>query len=437
MKSIYSEMDKMQHLAKNKVLKALNKKNEALIVSATGTGKTEIAAKIIDKINKSSKILWITHQNELVDQVAKRLNDRLGIDVSIFNGSTKDMSGKVVVASVQSISKTANLKKFKKKYFNFLFIDECHHAPAQTWNKTIDYFQAKKIGMTATHKRPDGQSVTDIFGSPVFELPFEDAQRKKFLAKDWNRVILTNSTIEGFTAKHKDYSEKQLDKLYVSHERNRIILDSYLKYGRKKVISSGMKPKAVCFCINVKHAIRMSKMFQDAGIPSAFICGDKKYQSSKERSEVMDSFRNSNKIEILCAVNIFNEGIDIPEANIGLMVRPTRSNIVYQQQVGRIARSNGGKKKFFVVLDFVDVTRQEYSGYIMGNLKKKGISHGNIVADFLKEKDPILVNQRVTNIMASVREFERLVDVIVTKQNINAHLEAISQGKILKTRLIL
>ena len=169
-----------------------------------------------------------------------------------------------------------------------------------------------------------------------------------FLAKPISRVILTTSALDGFKTDTREYSVKQLDKLYSSKSRNFIILKEY-----KAVRSKLKKPKAVGFCININHARNMAKLFSVNGIKANFICSNSKFQTPQERNDVMTKFRETDEIEVLFAVNIFNEGIDIPEANIALMIRPTGSNIVYQQQIGRVARTNGGKKKEFYVLDFV------------------------------------------------------------------------------------
>lgn len=434
MSNIIHSLNRMQNVVKNKTHLYLKKEDSALIVSATGTGKTEMATKIIMSLPKATKVLWLTHQNELVKQVAERLTIKTDRYISIFNSEFKELGGDVVIASIQSLSKPNVLKKISRNAFDYVFVDECHHAPASTWLRTIQHFNCKKIGLTATYKRPDGLSVSDIFGNPIFELPFEKAQEKGFLAKDQNRLILTNSVINGVSILGRDYTAKQLDKLYTSKDRNNIIVKAYLKHGRAAIKKAGMKPKGVCFCINIDHAIRMSEMFNKHGISSSFVCGNSRKQSVLERDRIMDSFRTTNDIEILCVVNIFNEGIDIPEANVGLMARPTRSNIIYQQQVGRIARPDEGRKKFFVVLDFVDVTSQEYSGYVMGSLKQVRAVHSQIITEYVSEADPVVINKRVDNIMQTVRQFENIIDLPVNDQNKKEHLEALARGNVLKRK---
>lgn len=410
----FSKFDAIQIKAKNAVLKSLMTNGSALLQMATGTGKTNTAKKILDKLlkkNPKARILWLTHSNELIEQTANRiLLYTPNMNVSIYNGETKDRNGQVVIASIQTISRPSNLEKFNEDEFDFIFVDEAHHTPAITWKRILGHFKkSKKFGFTATPYRPDGQSLYDFFGKPVFELSFRKAQKEGLLAQNISYVILTNSSLKPIVTKEGEYSPKELDRLYVSKDRNEIIIKSYLKYGRQEMKKSGLKFKSICYCINTEHAKRMSKIFRAAGLTSEFIVGDTRHQTSKERGRIYETFRDTFDIEILCVVNIFNEAIDIPDLACALMARPTRSNIVYSQQVGRPSRIVPGYKNNFIVLDFVDNTRREYQGYIMSNLLQTGISYEQMVVEYLNEKDPIVVSHRIKNIMKGVEEFENRI----------------------------
>lgn len=403
MNNVIKKMNYIQKKAVDAAVSNIKRKNKALIHMATGTGKTETAVKIVEKL-KSGKTLWLTHTDELVDQVAERFISNGYLDVSAFNRAGKNLDSKLVVASVQTISRFNHLKHIPIDMFDLIIVDECHHAAAETWERVLNHFTCPRLGLSATPYRPDYKhdTIFQLFGEPCYEYSFSDAIKDKVLAKPENVIVLTDSAIDGFKSLQKEYSEKQLEKLFTSQERNLIIVQEY-KDIRKQV----KRPKTVCFCINIKHAIRMTKRFKLAGIKSNFICGDSKFQKDAERVSVMNKFRTTNEIEILCAVNIFNEGVDVPEANIGLMTRPTGSNIIYQQQLGRLARSNKGKKKIFYTIDFVDNTRHEFSGYTTTNMVTKGSINTKVITKYLINQDPIAVKKTHNDVMKQVQKFEK------------------------------
>jgi len=424
---IQAEVIKIAH-------KSLTINKKALLYMATGTGKTEIAIKLI-QARGYRRVLWLTHQDELAKQSFERFNSRGIRDVTLYTGKFKDRNGSIVIASVQTISKYNNLKTFKPNTFDVIVVDEAHHSPAPSWDKTISFFKAERIALTATPFRPDNRHdrVFDHFGTPVCEWTFDKAVSKKILAKPNAYLILTNTTIEGFTRFDKDLTKNQLDRLYTSEDRNRIIVKSYKEIAKREVKRLKMKPKTICFCINVSHAKYMSKMFNNTGIKAAFVVGDSKYQTPEQRENVMTTFRTTDEIEVICAVNIFNEGVDIPEANIALMLRPTSSNIIYQQQVGRLARTNNGKKKEFIILDFVDNTSKSYTGYVAGNLLNGGSTHTKIITKYLNYPDDILTKRRIKDVMARVKDFENgLWDLYLKDKNaVTAQIEALKKGKVI------
>lgn len=401
------KLNQIQAKAKKAALKALKTEGKALLHMATGTGKTETAIKIFSEYEKQNKrMLWITHKTDLVEQSAARIMTQLGVDTTLFGGASKDNSGQVVVASVQSLSKASALAKFDKNMFDLVIVDEAHHAPAKSWTKSIEHFNADKLALTATPYRPDKQDLGPMFGDSVFSLRFSQSQKMKLLAPNKARLILTTSSIAGLSHINKDYTKSQLEKLYASTDRNKIIVNAYLEFGRKEVIKAKMKPKAICFCINTKHARRMAKLFKASGINAGFLSSKVNVQNANDRELTFKRFSNTNEIEVLCAVDILNEGTDIPDVNIGLMARPTRSNIIYTQQIGRLARADKGNKKFFIVLDFVDNTRKQYSPYTAGNLTQRAYTSSEVITKYVSNQDPIDVNERVENIMKSVEDFE-------------------------------
>lgn len=415
MQELRKKLNKVQSVASKSILKSLNKNNQALLQMTTGTGKTNTAIRVFEALkekNKNIRILWLTHLNELVEQAGERfLNVLPGTDVGLFSGKQKDEDSQVTIASVQTISKKHNLEKFKNK-FDYIFVDEAHHTPANTWTKTLEAFpKAKKFGFTATPYRPDGRNeeIKEFFGDPVFELLYPDALKKKLIAKTKSWIILTNSILMPDFDSTGDYSRATLDRLWSTSDRDQVIVKSYLKYARPAMKNAKLPFKAICYCINTNHAKNMVKAFKKhgKGVKAGLLIGDAKVLTPAQRQKVYDDFVNKNDVEVLCVVNIFNEGIDIPMVGCLLMARPTKSNIVYTQQVGRGLRRVPGKKEECIVLDFVDNTTKEYLGYTSSNLDPSaGVSHRQIRTDYLDKVDPIVIEERVDDIMSSVMEFE-------------------------------
>lgn len=425
------KLDSIQKQTKIKALKALNKNGKTLVRMATGTGKTETAIKIFEALDKKNnkRVLWLTHQNELIEQSGNRFLDRNHYDVGLFNSKDKVTQSKIVVGSIQSLAR--GLNRFHPKDFDLIIVDEAHHSPAEQWTKVINYFQAPKLGITATPYRPDGQSLDDMFGDLCVDISFVKAQSLGVLAKDKTRAIVTNSVLSGFVDLGGEYNKRQLDRLYTSNNRNDIIVKSYLKYGRKEAKKLKMVPKGICYCINSKHAKRMNKLFNNAGIKSVFVSGNIKNTSTNQRQQYMNDFKNTNKYEILCVVNLMNEGVDVPDANIALMCRPTQSNIIYSQQVGRLARINNGKKKQFIILDYVDQTNTDFQAYGVGNLKNGSYQPNEVVVEYLNENDPKFRDQVAKDIMKKAEEFEVTMrkQIDLSKVNEQSLLEYIKTGK--------
>lgn len=352
------------------------------------------------------KFLWLVGRNNLVEQTAERFIDNDLCDVGLLNGHHRNYDNQIIIASIQSISKSNVLKKFKKDQFHSIFVDEAHHAAASSYQKVLSYFNsAKKVGLTATPDRPDGLEILKDFGKPIFEQNFKAGQKLGVLAKHITYAILTDATIGGIPTKSGEYSAKSLERLYTVSGRNQLIVDSYIRYAKTPIKKLRMKPKAICFCINVAHAKRMSELFNSRNIKSAYICGNAATQSFEERKELEEKFKNTNEIEILCSVDLMNEGVDISDANIALMARPTRSPIIYTQQVGRVARIDEGKKKKFIVLDFIDNCRKEYHSYTMGHKDGSKGKNTTVVVDYLNCKDKIAVSERVEDFMKGVEDF--------------------------------
>lgn len=416
MSALRHRLDEVQTKPVNNVLKALKTEHRALLQMATGTGKTNTAIKVFQKLysqNKNIRVLWLTHLAELAQQSYHRFVDVAGltpgVDVGLYSGAIKDKEAKVVVATVQSISKKDNLESFDPSNFDYIFVDEAHHTPASTWKKVLEYFpKAKKFGFTATPNRPDGKrDIQDVFGEePVFELSYKDAVKKKLVAKAEGWLVLTDSVIQPKFDTNGDFARSSLDRLWTTHGRQETILNAYKKYGRREMKKMGLPFKTICYCINTHHAKEMAKLFNANGIVASVLVGDGKVLTPAQRLLVFHEFTNIDKTEVICVVNIFNEGVDLPGVGCMLMARPTKSNIIYWQQLGRGVRRIDGKKEKVIVIDFVDNAEKEFLGYNSANIENKGMSHKRIVTEFLKEPDLVKVERRILDLTLSVEKFD-------------------------------
>jgi superfamily II DNA or RNA helicase len=397
-------LDEVQKDVVRRAHELLRRERRCLVQMTTGTGKTIVGAKIINTFPRA-KILWLTQTEELIQQTVKDLSQWFS-DVGIFQRQEQSFSSRVVVASLQSITKDENLKRFRRKHFGLLVVDEAHHAAADSWAKVVDYFDCKKLGLTATPHRHDGRDISEIFGKRAAQLSYEQAKEMKLIASEVYRVILTNSKVEGLVTRSGDYKPSELDRLVVSENRNQIIVDSYKKYGRKFMDESGLQRKAICFCITVSHAVRMRDFFNKNGVSAEILVGktgkksasyavENRPQTELERAQAYKSFCEGDGAEVLCVVNVLNEGKNIRDVGCLLMARPTRSGIIFAQQMGRGCRRIEGKKHEFMVLDFVDLINERFPPMTLSRLTGVDYDHSQIDVSYYRGADPIVVNEYV------------------------------------------
>ncbi len=395
-------LNRIQKGAVDGAVRALRSENKCLVVMTTGTGKTMVGAKIISQFPKA-KVLWMTQTEELIEQSVLDLQKVFGEEaVGLYKRQTRSLLERVIVASVQTIEKEEYLHTIKRDAFDLIVVDEAHHAPANTWNKVLRYFKGKRLGLTATPVRGDGQGLEDIFGLSAFNLSYEEAKKYRLIAEEVYRVILTNSKVEGITTRSGEYKPNELDRLVISKNRNEIIVDSYKKYGRGFMRELGLPYKTICFCITVSHANRMKDLFLKNGIKADILISkhassvsEGSPQTEKMRHEVYESFLMGYGPEILCVVNVLNEGKNIPDVGCLLMARPTRSAVIFQQQMGRGCRRIEGKKEKFVVLDYVDLINRKYPPMSLSKVTGKPFKTDQIVVDYYRGSDPIVMNEYV------------------------------------------
>lgn len=407
MNHLHHRLNEIQKEASEKALEELRLFGKTLIVMTTGTGKTILGMKIIRE-GGFKKVLWLTQIQELIRQTEEDFVQFFGREkVGLCQRNQQDRDCPYLLASVQTLTLDRWLHSYKPDEFDLLIIDEAHHSMASSWKKIIDYFKAPKIGLTATPKRRDEKDIGELFGNHSFFISYEEAKQQKLIAEETYRMVLTNSVLEGLPGPSGDYSAYQLDRLVTSLSRNDVILESYLKYGRTFLRENRLPLKTICFCLNVRHAFFMRDFFRNAGISSDILvsldqhnqnsktCSTRQFQSTQERKSVFHDFLKGKGCEILCVVNILNEGKNIPDVGCLLFLRPTNSATIYQQQVGRGCRRIEGKKEKFMILDFVDLPERMSrtpSPFSFFKWTGKLPDYSSFILDFYRGRDPVILD---------------------------------------------
>lgn len=352
----------------------INGNKKGLVISATGTGKTYLAAmdikqffeinsntenklfKITDKKSKTSniKFLFIAHREELLENAINVFSKVLKIDKNEFGriyGGLKEIDKSIIFASIQSLRNCYN--EFKPSFFDYVIVDEFHHSMSDSYLKTLSYFNPKfLLGLTATPKRMDGKDILSLCDyNIVDEIGIKEALEEDLIVP-FHYFGVNDYTInyDNIPYKNGKYNEKILLENLLLNTRTDYIVKKINKFG-----FDGDELSAVAFCQNIEHAFFMKEEFSKKGYKSAVITAN---TSSNERSEILEKFKNK-KIEILCVVDILNEGIDIPTINLLLFLRPTMSSTIFIQQIGRGLRK-AKNKDFVTIIDFIGNHKKDY-----------------------------------------------------------------------------
>jgi len=328
-----------------------------LIVAATGTGKTVISAfdfKNFRKENPTAKLLYVAHRKEILQQAQ-----------STFQGILKDNNfGELWVdgiepekynclfASVQTLNSRLETLNLTESYYDFIIIDEVHHIFAKSYRPILDRFTPKiLLGLTATPERMDGEDILKDFSNVIAaEIRLPEALNRKLLCPFLYFGITDSIDLSNVEWKNGRYLPSELTKIYTQNDK-RVgeIISNLNRYLRDK-----NEVRALCFCVTQEHAEFMAEKFMLAGLKSDYLVSSR----NELRDDLRVKFRNK-EINYLFVVDIFNEGIDIPEIDTVLFLRPTESLTVFLQQLGRGLRL-ADDKDCLTVLDFVGNSRPEY-----------------------------------------------------------------------------
>ena len=375
----------------------LDGNDKALVVAATGIGKTYLAAFDSREFNR---VLFVAHREEILKQAyesfanvrtdkwlsvmageEKLVADKEEIlehkvnnkttqeyehNMGFFMNSTKETKKDIIFASVQSLGKEKylNEKYFDKDYFDYIVVDEFHHAVSKNYQNIINYFTPKfMLGLTATPDRLDNKDVFSICDyNTVYEATLKTAINKGWLVPFRYYGIYDESVnYDEVEYKNGKYNEKELEKALSINNRAELILKHYKKY---------KSTRALGFCTSKSHAEFMAKYFNENGVPSCAVYSSSEGEYNEERSIALKKLRDED-INVIFSVDMFNEGLDIKSIDMVMFLRPTESPTVFLQQLGRGLRKDKNKK-YLNVLDFI------------GNFKK-----ANLVPYLLKGESKI------------------------------------------------
>lgn len=341
--------------------RAVHGRHKNLLIAATGTGKTVVAAldyrQLCAEFGRRPRLLFVAHRREILQQAQRTYREVLQSSDfgEILIGGEEPRRWTHVFASVQSLHGD-RLTRIAPDHFDVIVIDEFHHAEAPTYRKILNYFQPQELlGLTATPERGDGENVQKFFDYRVaHELRLWDALRLQLLAPLHYYGVDDDTDLTSLTWNRgkKDYNTSELSEFYIKagEKRTRFIIN---ELNRRIFDLSQMK--ALGFCVSIAHAEYMSEQFNAFGIPALAVSSK---QSTEKRRKAIAQLRDGD-IKIIFAVDIFNEGIDIPSINTLLLLRPTQSPVLFVQQLGRGLRLNQGKDAC-VVFDFLGLQHEEF-----------------------------------------------------------------------------
>ncbi|HQX44828.1 MAG TPA: DUF3427 domain-containing protein, partial [Saprospiraceae bacterium] len=326
-------------------------KNKALIISATGTGKTYLSAFDALAFNPK-KILFVVHRLTIAKDSLSTFKSVFGADktMGVYSGNQRELDCDFVFSTIQTISKPNHLDNFSKDHFDYIIIDETHRSGADSYLRLIEHFEPKfLLGMTATPERTDGNDIFRLFDHNIaYEIRLNKAMEEEMLSS-FHYFGVADLSID-----NTPVDTKSDFRYLVARERVERIIEKAKFYGSDNGITRGL-----IFCSRKNEAIELAELFNSEGIKAIALTGD---NSEEERSLAIEKLETDNlneKIDYIFTVDIFNEGIDIPKINQIIMLRPTESAIIFIQQLGRGLRKVDGKG-YLTVIDFIGNYENNY-----------------------------------------------------------------------------
>jgi superfamily II DNA or RNA helicase len=316
------------------------------VILPTGTGKTFCA---VQAIKDMGRILWITHTEELISQSAAALSEEVEGEIGLIKAGTFDVEHNVVMASAQTLHR--RLGKMKPDDFDVIVADECDLFGAVSFNKSLDYFTPKlRLGLTATYYRNDNLQMTDIFDEVAYEYTLREAVTEGYLAKPIVIKLKTSTSLDKVHTLAGEFNTKELSNEVNTPARNYQIVNAYLEHGQGRQVIS--------FCCDVQHAIDLCEAFNEKGVNTEYIVGDKKLTT--DRKGTISRFE-SDETTGLTNVMVLSVGYNYQDIGVEIMACPTKSRRKYIQQLGRGFRLKTDKflekwTQDIIIIDVVDGT---------------------------------------------------------------------------------
>lgn len=323
-------------------------KKKALVISATGTGKTYLSAFDVQQF-EPKRMLFIVHREQILQKSLKDFQNVLQFPESeglIYHSGADLTNKKYIFATIQTLSRDSHLNLFTEDYFDYILIDEVHKAGADSYKKVMAHFNPEFfLGMTATPERTDGQNIYELFDYNIaYEIRLQDALDNDMLCP-FIYFGVKDIEIDGHLI-----DEKTNISNLTSHERVKHILQKIDFYG-----VSGEKVKGLIFCSSKQEAHELSLKLNQYGKACRALTGDDNIET---RNEVVSQLEKG-QLDYILTVDIFNEGIDIPSVNQVVMLRNTQSSIVFVQQLGRGLRKHDSKE-YVTIIDFIGNYKNNY-----------------------------------------------------------------------------
>ena len=319
---------------------------KGLIISATGTGKTHLAA-FDAKACNPRKLLYIVHRQTILLKSMATFQHVFGrnehISFGVVGGGRRETECNFIFASISTLAREDVLSQFAREHFDYIIVDEVHRAGAESYKKVLDYFNSKfTLGMTATPERTDGQDIYRLFDYNIaYNIRLQAAMEAKLLCQ-FHYYGISDLTIDGLSV--DDSSDTRFLTSIARSRHIKEAIDTYSMHEKRK--------RGLIFCRTVVEAKELSERLNTLGLKTLAVTGEDSETVREDAIQRLQSDRRPDMLEYLVSVDIFNEGIDIPNLNQIIMARPTQSAIIFVQQLGRGLRKAKGKP-FVTVIDFV------------------------------------------------------------------------------------
>ncbi len=344
-----NEMQK-EALSNLRDLRSKNK-DKALLISATGTGKTYLSAFDVKAYNPN-KFLFVVHRRNIAEAAMKSFKHIFGDSrrMGIYSGNKREIDADFIFSTIQTISRDDHLNQFDENHFDYIVIDETHRAGAETYQKILNHFRPKfLLGMTATPERTDGFDIFSQFEHTIaYEIRLHRALEEKMLS-NFHYFGVTDIIVDG-----KPLDESATFSLLTAKERVNRIIEKAEFYGCDNGCIRGL-----IFCSCVAESQGLSDEFNSIGYRTVSLSGKNTEEERIDAINRLESFDPSEKLDYIFTVDIFNEGVDIPKVNQIIMLRPTASAIIFVQQLGRGLRK-ANDKEYLTVIDFIGNYNNNY-----------------------------------------------------------------------------